>query len=284
MTAQKKKTSALAGHDGSPLISNETLLALYDAMLRCRMLERRVRALRGTSRKATFGAGHEAAVAGALVSLKKSDAISPPPGALTPCLVKGVPTKTIFAWLGKKADDIPQRNAAHRVIAPGADLIAQLKSALRVAKLYRKARNRNIVVLFCDGAQIVRGDALELLRAAAADRLPILFVCCLRSAKKNIASMAHTHGLPGMPVDGHDVVAVYRVASEAIAHARRGNGPTLIECMPWAVNGTKKQATGDAIRNMEDYLSRKGLFSAEHRVKTMSQFVKELENAAAAQR
>jgi len=130
------------------------------------------------------------------------------------------------------------------------------------------------------GVQIIRGEALELLRAAAVERLPILFVCCLKSAKKEIAAKAYAHGLPGMPVDGHDVVAVYRVASEAIAHARRGNGPTLIECMPWMVSGARKR-TVDAIRNMEEYLSRKGLFSVEHRAAVKDQFAQEMKKAAA---
>ena len=284
MTAQKKTAPALAGHDGSPLISNQRLLELYGAMLRSRMLERRIRPLRGAARKAAFGAGHEAAVAGTLVGLKQSDAISVPAGALSPCLVKGVPVKTIFNWLGRQADAVPQKNTARMVIAPAADLAAQIKAALRVARLYREAKNRNVVAVFCEGPRIMRGEALELVRAAAAERLPVLFVCYLSSAKTDIAAQACTHGFPGIPVDGHDVVAVYRVASEAIAHARRGNGPTLIECKPWVMSGAKKQAPSDAIRNMEEYLSRKGLFSAEHRAKIAAQFAQVLEKAAAAPR
>ena len=278
MTARKNKTSALAGHDGSPLISNERLLGLYDAMLRCRMLERRIRSLYG--HRSTFDAGHEAMVVGAVAALKESDLISPPRGALAPCLVKGVPTKTIFRWLGANADAVPQPNAARNVIAPGADLVGQLKTALRAARLRRTASNSSIVVLFCEGAQIIHREALELLRAAAAERLPILFVCRLKSAQKNIAAKALAHGLPAMPVDDHDVVAMYRVTSEAIEHARRGNGPTLIECMPWAVSGARRPAA-DAIRNMEEYLSRKGLFSAERRAQAKAQFEQEMEKAAA---
>jgi len=280
MTARNKTTSALAGHDGSPLISNERLLALYDAMLRSRMLERRVRSLRGAKRKAVFGTGREAAVAGVLVGLKQSDALSVPQGALAPCLVKGVPVKTIFTWLGEAGSAVPRKNTARTIIAPAADPAAQIKAALRVARLYRKAKNRKIVALFCEGAQVLRGEALELVRAAAAERLPVLFVCYLKSAKTEVAAKACALGLPGIPVDGHDVVAVYRVASEAIAHARCGNGPTLIECKPWAVSGAKKQAPADAVGNMEEYLSRKGLFNPERRAKTIAQFTEELEKAA----
>jgi pyruvate dehydrogenase E1 component alpha subunit len=57
--------------------------------------------------------------------------------------------------------------------------------------------------------------------------------------------------LPSISVDGNDVVAVYRVATEAIAHARKGHGPTLIDCQ--LVN------PGDPLQNMKKYLMRKGL-------------------------
>ena len=271
--------SALAGHDGSPLITNEKLLALYASMLQCRMLERRIRTLRGPRHKAAFGIGHEAQVAAAVMGLGRGDAICPPRGALAPCLVKGVPVKTIFAWLG--TETAPQRDAARKIIAPGADLVAQLKAALRAARRVPKAKSRNVVVLFCKGAQIMRGEALDLLRSAAAERLPILFVCDGKSTAQDLAAKAYEHELPGIPVDGHDVVAIYRVASEAIAHARRGNGPTLIECKPWAAGRAKK--AGDAIRNMEEYLSRKGLFSARQRADVEARFASELEKAATQQ-
>jgi pyruvate dehydrogenase E1 component alpha subunit len=275
MTARKKKTSALAGHDGSPLITNEKLLALYAALLQCRMLERHVRTLRGTRHKAAFGNGHESQVVAAVTVLGRGDAVCPPPGAITPCLVKGVPVQTILAWLG--TETAPQRDAARRVIAPGADLISQLKAAQRTARLMRKAKSGKAAVLFCKGTQIMRGQALDLLCSAAAERLPILFVCDGESTKQDLAAKAYGHGLPGIPVDGHDVVAIYRVASEALAHARHGNGPTLIDCKPWPVGKAKKH---DAVSNMEEYLLRKGLFSAQQRAEVKARFARELKEAA----
>ena len=81
----------------------------------------------------------------------------------------------------------------------------------------------------------------EALARACAQRLPILFVSQSdtpvwagepqRTVQDREAGLkAQAGGLPEIAVDGNDVVAVYRVATEAIAHARRGNGPTLIEC------------------------------------------------------
>src|SRR5262249_24241143 len=115
-----------------------------------------------------------------------------------------------------------------------------------------------------------------LLRSAAAEQLPILFVCDGGSTRQDLAAKAYEHGLPGIPVDGHDAVAIYRVASESLAHARQGNGPTLIECKPWTAGKAKKR---DAVRNMEEYLLRKGLFSAQQRAEVKALFASELEEA-----
>jgi len=59
-------------------------------------------------------------------------------------------------------------------------------------------------------------------------------------------------GIPVIPVDGNDAVAVYRVVTESVARARQGRGPTLIDCRQWM--------DSNPIPNMEEYLTRKGLF------------------------
>jgi TPP-dependent pyruvate/acetoin dehydrogenase alpha subunit len=290
MTTRKKAPAAAAGKDGFSLISNEKLLALYAAMLRSRMLAQRIALQMGRRRgRAAFGAGDEACVTGAVIDLRASDAVSPPRGALTPCLLKGVPLKTIFTWVAAQPDAAPARHAARRIVAPGADLAAQLNAALGAARRNRKAQDGSIVVVFGDCAQLARGVGLDGLRAAAAERLPVLFVCRARAGKEDFGPKARDYGLPGMTVDGADVVAVYRVASEAIVHARRGNGPTLIECKPWTVASRKKSArgsdplsSGDPLDNMEQYLSRKGLFRAEHMAAVEAEFERAMEKAAAA--
>jgi TPP-dependent pyruvate/acetoin dehydrogenase alpha subunit len=284
MTTRKTTPPAPAGKDGFSLISNEKLLALYAAMLRGRILAQRTAAQIGRRGGAAFGAGQEACVAGAVMDLRPQDAVSPPRGALTPCLLKGVPLKTILTWVATQPDATPARHAARRIIAPGTDLAARLNTALGAARRNRKARDGGIVVVFGDCAQFVRGAGLDGLRAAAAERLPVLFVCRAGAGKEDFGPKARDYGVPGMTVDGEDVVAVYRVASEAIAHARRGNGPTLIECKPWTVEGAKKSAPGhgDALDNMEQYLSRKGLFRAEHKAAVEAEFERAMEKAAAA--
>ena len=93
----------------------------------------------------------------------------------------------------------------------------------------------------------------KILDRAIREKLPILFVSLVAGEKPRPYAPPTIRGytFPSIAVDGHDVVAVYRVASESIAHARKGHGPTLIESM--------HVSPGCPLRNMEDYLAAKGL-------------------------
>jgi TPP-dependent pyruvate/acetoin dehydrogenase alpha subunit len=114
-------------------------------------------------------------------------------------------------------------------IVTGAGLAAQLDGKGRVA-----------VSFFGDGASNA-GPFHESLNIAAAWKLPVIFVCennlyaaqtsaAETHAHKDIAARAHGYGIPGVIVDGNDVLAVYGAATKAVARARAGEGPTLIEC------------------------------------------------------
>jgi hypothetical protein len=81
-------------------------------------------------------------------------------------------------------------------------------------------------------------------------------------------------GICGIPVDGNDVVAIYRVAHEAVQRARRGVGPTLIDCKPWSLEpGT------DPVGRLEQSLERRGLETRRLKDRTLAAFRKELQAA-----
>ena len=93
-----------------------------------------------------------------------------------------------------------------------------------------------------------QGTFHEALNMASIWKLPVIFVCennhfgismsqSKHQAIKDIADRAVAYGLPGIAVDGNDVMAVYEVAKEAIDRARKGQGPTLIECKTWRWRG-----------------------------------------------
>jgi pyruvate dehydrogenase E1 component alpha subunit len=119
--------------------------------------------------------------------------------------------------------------AATIPMAVGSGLAAKMRGDGRVA-----------VAFFGDGAT-EEGHFHESVNLAAVYRLPVLFVCennqyashmplLERRVKDNIVAAADAHGIAGMRLDGNDVLAVYNAAVHAVARAREGGGPTLLEC------------------------------------------------------
>lgn len=110
-----------------------------------------------------------------------------------------------------------------------------------------QGRDRVVVPFFGDGAAHI-GMVHEALNVAGLWKLPVVFVCehneygltvhaRHQSALADIAVRAEGYGMPGIIVDGNDAVALYRAAAEAVARARRGDGPTLIEAKTYRMAG-----------------------------------------------
>jgi len=282
MTIARRKIAAPAAapapHNGFSLISNQKLLQIYSAMLQCRMIEARIRALIKQNQldKHYDTTGQEAAFVGAAIDLLPEDTLAPYHRALIPCFLKGLPLSTLFALLAPVPTRARLPFTCRNLISPALSPAVQLDRAIDAAIANKAAKNSKIVVAFC-------GDSSELLypafsRAGAQD-LPILFVCHTAANAEQIAARAQEYGFPGIAVDAQDAVAVYRVATEAMAHARRGSGPTLIECIPWPLSGPRKgqpRKSEVALVNMENYLVRKRLFTAELKSQATSAFKREL--------
>jgi len=233
---EQSASAALAGHDGFALISNQKLRDLYTAMVRCRRLAEQ------QDKRLSDGAGQEASVVGVCIDLDAEDWIAASASGLIGRLVQGAPL----------ADFFPSAEASE----------AQLDLALGRALSDKTKQNGKVVVVF--GGAGAAAEWKDALRAAGEHQLPILFVRWSgampkeKSGKRSLQAQEAASGeVPVIPVDGADVVAVYRVATESISHARRGNGPTLIDCLPYCIEGEPKD---DPLRKMEVYLSHKGLF------------------------
>jgi TPP-dependent pyruvate/acetoin dehydrogenase alpha subunit len=265
MTPRKKRPGMAPapppGESGFSLISDKKMVALYTAMVKCRLLERHLRAERLCALPRT--PGREAVAAGVAIDLRAGDRISAADGGVLPGFVKEGSVQAVLAKLG--AGSTPAGN------------VARLPEAIATAQELKRRKTGDVVVLFCGLTSV----PARLLRGAAAERLPILFVCGNQRASRNLAAMADGCGLPGITVDCEDAVALYRVASEALAHARRGNGPTLIECRRWLLaSGKKSMRRGDAVRTMERSLAGKGLWTKKLREETVAQFARELDKTA----
>jgi pyruvate dehydrogenase E1 component alpha subunit len=264
MTRTKEQNAAaLAGNLGFSIISNEKLLQLYAAMLKCRALEERVQILFPRNKlTGKRGANSQEAVAvGVALDLLPEDTVTASPGDLIVNYIHDEPLDKLFARL-----------YAHATRPSPA---AQFKLAAVAAQTNKAAKNGKIALAFSSNGS---GFSPEALNAASDRQLPILFVRQTRLTTepprgKKQTGAAEISGIPVIPVDGSDVVAVYRVSTEAITHARKGNGPTLIDCI------FEPSEARDPLLQMETYLTRKGLFSEESKRQVAAAFKRELDDA-----
>jgi acetoin:2,6-dichlorophenolindophenol oxidoreductase subunit alpha len=253
-----RRPSAATAATPHPLISDARLQHLYVTLLRTRLLRQRNR-----PRKAAAPlVAPEAIVTGTVTHLKDGDTVIPVAGDGLAALARGHAVRRV---LGSAA--LPGVLAS----------VATAEARFAIATGYAMARQgtQHIVLAF-SGPGVASLDALRpSLSYAALHKLGILFVM-ETAANADLSSARHTNplGLYGIPVDGNDVVAIYRVAQEAIHRARRGVGPTLIDCKPWPLDGP-----ADPVLRLEQTLERRGLPTEKVKERTIAAFKKELSAA-----
>ena len=200
--------------------------------------------------------GEEAVAVGVCSTLKRDDQIISTHRGHGHCLAKGADMKRMMSELyGRQSGYCKGKGGSMHIadfsigmlgangivaggipIVTGAGLAAQLEGKGRVA-----------VSFFGDGASNA-GPFHESINIAAKWKLPMLYVCennlyAASTAAVNtlalgdVSARAAGYGIPGVVVDGNDVLAVFEAAQVAVSRARRGEGPTLIECKTYRWRG-----------------------------------------------
>jgi TPP-dependent pyruvate/acetoin dehydrogenase alpha subunit len=193
--------------------------------------------------------GQEAVGVGACYGLRPDDWVIPSLRTSNAYWVRGVTLLQQFNAMFGNAESISRgKETAHHAtypangILPGTAIVGgSISVAVGAALALRMQGNDNVVLdFFGDGASN-RGDFHEALNMAAVYKAPVVFICennlygqtvAARHAMavKDIADRAIGYGMPGWVVDGQDVLGVYEATQEAVARARDGDGPTLLEC------------------------------------------------------
>ena len=233
-------------------LSNDTLLEMYAKMTLSRALDERIWMLNRQGKAAIVASsqGHEAAQIGSAYALRRgTDLFYIYYRDLAVMLTLGMTPREIM--LGFTAKDGEPLSGARQFPTHGAypelglvnlsNVVAtQLPQAVGAALALRMRREDALaIVYFGDGASSV-GDTHEAMNFAAIHKLPVIFFCennkyatsvplHRQMAVESLASRAEGYGMPGVSVDGCDVVAVYETTIEAANRARGGDGPTLIE-------------------------------------------------------
>jgi len=146
-----------------------------------------------------------------------------------------------------------------------------------------------VALVFCGEDPAALAFQTEALALAAKYKAPV--VCLIETSLSSLGERTKTrkppqHQFPEIVVDGADVVAIFRVAQEAIRRARTGHGPSLIKCvMPDSAVAQPEDGTPESTRDplafMEHYLRGRNLWSAEWHRKIADDFTAEFETARA---
>ena len=236
-------------------ISDQTLLGLYENLLRTRMLDERLRKLFRQGRYAGtyFSAvGQEATTVCTSYGLKDDDIIAPSHREIGAAVTKGIPLTAIVAQVYARVNS-PDKGKTHPchygwkpkgVITPSSTLASQTIIGTGCAMGFKIQKKDNIVVAYFGEGATARGGWHEALNYAGIHKLPIIYICqnnlwaesipaSLSAAITFFSDRAKAYGFPGITVDGNNMVEVYKTFKEAEARARSGQGPTLIECMTY---------------------------------------------------
>ncbi|SCM78801.1 Acetoin:2,6-dichlorophenolindophenol oxidoreductase subunit alpha [uncultured Sporomusa sp.] len=239
--------------------SQEKLLGMYETMLTIRAFESKAVDLFADNKLPGFVhlyLGEEAVATGVCANLTDKDFITSTHRGHGHLIAKGGKVDLMMAELFGKATGYCKGKGGSMHIADvdlgilGANGIVgagqPIATGAAFACEYKKS-DAVVVCFFGDGASN-RGTLHESINMASIWQLPVVFVCennlygisnCQRNhmVVNDVADRAGAYGIPGVVVDGNDVMAVAEAAAEAIARARRGEGPSLIECKTWRWRG-----------------------------------------------
>jgi 2-oxoisovalerate dehydrogenase E1 component len=215
--------------------------------------------------------GEEAVASGVCAHLRRDDAVFSTHRGHGHALAKGVPPRELVAELFGRATGCSRgRGGSMHLFSPEVGMmgtsgivgpcILQAAGAGYSFKLLNT--DRVGVAFFGDGASN-NGALHEGLNLAAIYDLPAVFVCennqfateisiDYSTRNPDVWTKAASYGMPGVCVDGNDVLAVSQAAGEAVARARRGGGPTLIECKTYRTRAHAEGMRDGGYRSMDD--------------------------------
>ncbi|HEY9757978.1 MAG TPA: pyruvate dehydrogenase (acetyl-transferring) E1 component subunit alpha [Oculatellaceae cyanobacterium] len=275
-----------------PKLSNAELKNMYRFMLKARRSDERMLNMQRQGRIGTFpqSSGHEAISLGSTFTIQKDDWVVPAYRELAGMLYRGWPLETILLyWAGfeegaKAPDDVNDMPMCVPVAS-------QLLHAAGIGMAMNIKEEKKVVLTYFGDGSSSEGDAHEALNFAAVFKAPVVFICLnnqyaisvpfsKQCKAETIAQKAIGYGMPGIRVDGNDVLAVYTATKEAVERARRGEGPTLIEALTYrftphttaddpkryrSEEDTKIWREREPLARFAQYLETKGALSASER-------------------
>jgi 2-oxoisovalerate dehydrogenase E1 component alpha subunit len=225
-----------------------SLVSLYRAMILTRLFNEKAIALQRTGRLGTFASslGQEAVGAGVASAMHTDDVLLPAFRDQAAQLLRGVtPTELLLYWGGdERGSNFGECREDFPICIPVA---GQFPHAVGVALAFKLRREDRVAVALGGDGATSKGDFYEAINIAGVWRLPVVFVINnnqwaisvprhAQTAAETLAQKSVAAGFPGEQVDGNDVIAVRDAVERALARARHGGGPTLIEAITYRLS------------------------------------------------
>jgi 2-oxoisovalerate dehydrogenase E1 component alpha subunit len=226
----------------------EEVLRMYRAMSLVRTFDSKAVNLQRTGQLGTYPSclGHEATHVGVGAAMAAEDVLAPVYREFGTQLWRGVTMAEILLYWGgdERGNDfaVPRQDFAWCV-----PIATQTLHAAGAAMAFKILKQPRVAVAYIGDGGTSEGAFSEALNLAGARQLPVVFVIvnngwaisvpvAAQTAAQTLAQKAIAAGIPGVQVDGNDIFAVRQVVGEALADARRGAGPAVIEALTYRLS------------------------------------------------
>jgi pyruvate dehydrogenase E1 component alpha subunit len=257
----------------APKLPDKEHHRMYRAMLAVRVLDNRCMLLQRQGRIGFYGTatGEEGAVIGSAGVLRDSDWIFPALRQGGALLMRGFPLAKYFHHLFGSAGSVELGRSMpchysdrdHNVVSWSSCMATQLPHAVGMAYAAKMRKSQDIAMAYLGDGATSEGDFHVAMNFAGVWKCPVVFVCqnnqwaisvpfAKQTASEGIAVKALAYGMPGARVDGNDVLAVRQVADMAAERARRGDGPSLVECVTYRMQGHSTSDDPTRYRSTEE--------------------------------
>ena len=263
-----------AAKDKDPNLSPEVLRKLYSVMVMTRIMDERALALQRQGRIGFYlqALGQEASHVGSAAALLDSDWVFPAYRQPGIPLLRGAELDQLTCeWYGHEGDPSKGRQMpVHyslrciNFVSISSPIGTQITHAAGAAMAAKIRKDDTVFMTYFGDGGTSSNDFHAGLNFAAVAKAPVVFICennqwaisvpaHHQTASETMAQKAIAYGMPGVRVDGNDVLAVYRVCEEAIDRARKGEGPTMVETVTYRMASHSSSDDASRYRDQQEF-------------------------------
>lgn len=303
------ETGRIVGEIPDSLGKPEDVLGLYRLMVRTRVFDAKAIALQRTGQLGTYASslGQEAIGASAGTAMLPEDVLTPTYREQAAQFARGVTMTDLLVYWGgdERGSDFQGPREDFPICVP---IATQCCHAVGAACAFKVRKQPRVVVCMLGDGATSKGDFYESMNLAGAWKLPVVFVIndnqwaisvprSHQSAAETLAQKSIAAGFEGLQVDGNDIFAVRRVMEHALAKARAGDGPTLVEALTYRLHDHttadsaaryRSEEEVEAMRKLDPlartraFLESGGHWSDEHEQRLQEECTAEVDAAVAA--